>query len=69
MGLGLGHLVNSSSSNTYADYADAQRRRTSSNFIEGLLSDPARWGEVLQNSVKEDIEQDDAEQLGLQPVK
>ena len=47
MGLGLGHLMNSGPSNNYAEIADAQRRRTSSNFIEGLLSDPARWGEVL----------------------
>ena len=67
MGLGLGHLTHSNSSNNHADYiTEASRRRTSSNFIEGILSDPVRLHEVFHHSVKEDFEHDDTENIGKQ---
>ena len=62
MGLGLGHLMGGNTQGSHADLVtEAQRRRTSSNFIENMLSCPARFDEVLQSAVKEDFELDESE--------
>ena len=62
LGLGLGHLKNSGSQGNHAEFVnEAQRRRASSNFMENLLSCPARFTEAIEKNVKEDTDLDEAD--------
>ena len=36
------------------------RRRCSSNFMDGILSDPKKWNDAVQSSVQETFEDDEA---------
>lgn len=48
IGLGFDHLRP-----TMQNSSDAMRRRCSSNYMDGILSDPKKWNDAVQNFVQE----------------
>ena len=56
-GMGRDHLKPEMQSSS-----DATRRRCSSNFMEGMLSDPKRWNDAVQSYVQENFEGEDIAQ-------
>ena len=58
MGLGFDHLKP-----TMQNSSEAMRRRCSSNYMDGILSDPKKWNEAVNNFVEETYEAEDGEQF------
>ena len=54
IGLGFDHLKPA-----LQNSSEAYRRRCSSNFMDGLLSDPKKWNDAVNNFVQETYEAED----------